>query len=129
VLRVQAATGASLLLTGDVELPAEARLTQRLPAEPVDVLLAPHHGSRGALYAPLIGRIAPREVIFSAGYRSRFGHPHPTVVATYRAAGARVWNTATAGALIIKAGDGGVQIHSERDAAPHWWRPGAAAAP
>jgi competence protein ComEC len=129
VLRVRAANGASLLLTGDVEMAAEARLLQRLPAGRVDVLLAPHHGSRGALYAPLITRLAPREVIFSAGYRSRFGHPHAPVVAAYRAAGARLWNTATAGALVIQAGDGGVQIHSERAAEPRWWRPGPGPAP
>jgi competence protein ComEC len=129
VLRVQAANGTSALLTGDVELLAQARLLQRLPAGRVDVLLAPHHGSRGALYAPLIARLAPQEVIFSAGYRSRFGHPHASVVVAYRAAGARLWNTATAGALVVGVGAGPVHVRAQRAAEPRWWRPGADPAP
>jgi competence protein ComEC len=129
VLQVRATNGGSLLLTGDVEIAAQTRLLERLPRGSVDVLLAPHHGSRGALYSPLIERLAPREVIFSAGYRSRFGHPHAAVVAAYQAAGARLWNTATAGAVIIQAGTGPLRIHAERAAEPRWWRPGAAVAP
>jgi competence protein ComEC len=129
VLLVRAANGESLLLTGDAEVLAQARLLQRLPAERVDVLLAPHHGSRGALHAPLITRLAPREVIFSAGYRSRFGHPHASVVAAYRAAGARLWNTATAGALVVGVGAGSVHVRAQRAAEPRWCRHGPDSAP
>lgn len=126
VLLVRAAKGASLLLTGDVEVPAQRQLLRAGRLGAVDVLLAPHHGSRGALYPPLIAQLQPREVIFSAGYRSRFGHPHPDVTRAYRAAGARLWNTAQAGAVSIEAGAKGVALGAARTRQMRWWRAGAA---
>jgi competence protein ComEC len=77
----------------------------------------------------LIARLAPREVIFSAAYRSRFGHPHPTVSAAYAAAGARLWNTADAGALLIAAGPQGLEVTAQRARRGRWWRAGAPQAP
>ena len=129
VLMIRAAGGGSVLLTGDVELPAQRLLVDAKGLEPVDVLLAPHHGSRGALYPPLIARLAPREVIFSAAWRSRFGHPHPLVSAAYEAAGARLWNTADTGALHVAAGLQGVAVTAERARQGRWWRVGTQQAP
>jgi competence protein ComEC len=129
LLLVRAANGQSLLLTGDAEVAAQRRLlAAELPAR-LDVLLAPHHGSRGALYPPLIARLAPREVIFSAAYRSRFGHPHAAVTAAYRVAGARLWNTAQAGAVLVASGAGGMRIDAQRLRERRWWRSGAPEAP
>jgi len=129
VLLIGAAGGGSLLLTGDVEVPAQQRLVSAAGLDRVDVVLAPHHGSRGALYPPLIARLAPRQVIFSAAYRSRYGHPHPTVSAAYAAAGARLWNTADAGALHITAGPRGLEVTAQRARQGRWWRVGAPQAP
>lgn len=129
VLRVQDAAGRSLLLTGDVEVPAQRQWLRSGAVAPVDVLLAPHHGSRGALHAPLIARLKPREVIFSAGYRSRFGHPHPEVTRAYRAAGARLWNTAQDGAVLIDSGAAGLELWGQRGRYPRWWLAGAPEAP
>ncbi|MDD3652524.1 DNA internalization-related competence protein ComEC/Rec2, partial [Immundisolibacter sp.] len=129
LLLVRAANGQSLLLTGDAEVAAQRRLLAAgLPAR-VDVLLAPHHGSRGALYPPLIARLEPREVIFSAAYRSRFGHPHAAVTAAYRAAGARLWNTALVGAVLVASGPAQPLIDAQRLRDRHWWRSGAPEAP
>ncbi|WP_448507436.1 DNA internalization-related competence protein ComEC/Rec2 [Immundisolibacter sp.] len=125
VLMIRAAGGGSVLLTGDVELPAQRLLVDAKVLDPVDVLLAPHHGSRGALYPPLIGRLAPRQVIFSAAYRSRFGHPHPLVTAAYAAAGARLWNTAQDGALQMAVGPRGVDVTAQRARQGRWWWAGA----
>ena len=129
VLLIRAAQGASLLLTGDVEMAAQRRLLDAGLTGPVDVLLAPHHGSRGALHAPLIDRLKPREVIFSAGYRSRFGHPHPQVVGAYKAAGARLWNTAETGAVVIEGGPNGLDMAAQRRRERRWWRAGTEQAP
>ncbi len=121
--------GPRLLLTGDIELPAQRRLLAAGVLGPVTALLAPHHGSRGALYSPLIAVLAPREVIFSAAYRSRFGHPHPLVTAAYARAGARLWNTAYDGALQVEARPDGLEIVAQRARQGRWWRAGAAQAP
>jgi competence protein ComEC len=129
VLLIGAAGGGSLLLTGDVEVAAQQRLVHAGGLDRTDVVLAPHHGSRGALYPPLIARLAPRQVIFSAAYRSRFGHPHAAVTAAYAAAGARLWNTAQAGALRIAAGPQGLEVTAQRARRGRWWRGGAPQAP
>jgi competence protein ComEC len=129
LLRVRDAAGHGLQLIGDAQVPAQRQWLRSGAAGPVDVLLAPHHGSRGALHAPLIARLAPREVIFSAGYRSRFGHPHPVVTRAYRAAGARLWNTAEDGAITLRAGAAGLELAAQRARNPRWWRPGAPQTP
>jgi len=129
VLLIGPAGGGSLLLTGDVEVAAQQRLLHAGGLDRTDVVLAPHHGSRGALYPPLIARLAPRQVIFSAAYRSRFGHPHAAVTAAYAAAGARLWNTADAGALHIATGRQGLEVAAQRARRGRWWRVGAPQAP
>lgn len=96
VLQIDAG-GARALLTGDIGRRIEARLAGELPA--VVLLVAPHHGSRSSSSVALISATQPRYVVFSAGYRNQFRHPHPEVVARYRAHGAALFNTADSGAL------------------------------
>lgn len=102
VVRIRTAAGA-VLLTGDIEAAAERRLlqerSQRLPAE---VLVAPHHGSKSSSSAPFVAQVRPRYVLFPAGYRNRWGFPHPAVAERYRAAGARLYSTAEHGALTLR---------------------------
>jgi competence protein ComEC len=85
VLRVVDAAGRSLLLTGDIEAPQEAALLRRLPPAALasTVLLVPHHGSRTSSSAAWLDATAPQWAVIQAGYRSRFGHPAPDVVARY----------------------------------------------
>jgi competence protein ComEC len=82
--------GRRLLLTGDIEAPAEHSLlmsaTQTL-GQGADVLIAPHHGSHSSSTQALVNRLQPAHVLFAAGYRNRYGHPHADVVARYRRQG------------------------------------------
>jgi competence protein ComEC len=50
-----------------------------------EILLVPHHGSKTSSTAAFLDAVAPRVAIFSVGYRNRFHHPHPSVVARYSA--------------------------------------------
>ena len=103
VLRV-AAAGGSMLLTGDIERLAEETLVGKdLKA---DVLLVPHHGSRTSSTMGFINAVAPRWAVVTAGYRNRFGHPHPDILERYRTAGVRVLRTDQ---------DGAISIHLERE--------------
>lgn len=105
VLRIQAAEQVALL-TGDIERGAEARL---LAATPTllrsHLLIAPHHGSATSSSPGFLEAVAAATVVFSAGYRSQFGHPAPAVVARYGARETRTWNTAISGALTFTLGD------------------------
>jgi competence protein ComEC len=102
VLRISTGAG-DLLLTGDIEEPAEARLVrERAQDLSAQVLVAPHHGSKTSSSAPFIAQVAPRYVLFPSGYRNRWGFPHPAVMERYRVAGARLYTSAEHGALMIR---------------------------
>ena len=85
VLQVRDAAGRSALLTGDIEAPQEAAMVQRAgDALRSGVLLVPHHGSRTSSTDALLDAVQPDVAVVQAGYRSRFGHPAPEVLARYR---------------------------------------------
>jgi competence protein ComEC len=109
----------SVLLPGDIELPMElALLHQSLPQ--VDVLLAPHHGSRSSSHPALLNRLRPSVVVVSSGYANRFGHPHGEVLDRYEARAMEVFNTAADGAVTLHLGST-MQISTARRTAPRIW--------
>jgi competence protein ComEC len=79
VVRITAPSGLRVLLPGDLDARAEAQLLAREPDPRADVLLLPHHGSRGSSSAAFLDAVAPRLAIASAPCRSKFGMPHPDV--------------------------------------------------
>lgn len=107
VLRVGAA-GGSLLLTGDIQRDSEAALVTTGLGR-VDIVIAPHHGSRTSSTAAFVHATLPELVLFPAGYRNRWGFPRPEVVERWRAAGARTLSTADSGAIEVRIDAHGVQ--------------------
>ena len=99
------------LLTGDIEEEAEIRLG-KIPA---DVLKVPHHGSKSSSSPGFIAAVGPRLAIVSAGYRNRFGHPHPTVVDRFRAAGVQLYRTDRDGAVTVSTDGASVWVRTFRD--------------
>jgi competence protein ComEC len=121
VIRIEGAFG-SLLLTGDIEAGQEAELAARHGGGlAADLLIPPHHGSRGASSAGFIAAVQPRLVVFSAGHRNRFGHPAPEVAARYEAAGSRIWRTDRDGAVTLRLGAAGVTAAGETQEARRYW--------
>lgn len=120
VLRVSGA-GGSALLTGDIPARAEAELQALGLLAPTTVVVAPHHGSHSASSAEFIAATRPRWVVFTVGYRSRFGHPHPEVVARYRAAAAEVLRTDRDGAVRLIFEPAGLTITRWREQARRYW--------
>jgi competence protein ComEC len=120
VLRIRVG-GTAILLPGDIERTAEYALHDQLA--PVDILLAPHHGSRTSSTATFVAKVQPRYVVFATGYRNRFGHPHPAVVERYTQAGAQLLNTADSGAIAIDIRQGQVaHIEQWRQQHVHYWQ-------
>lgn len=115
-----------VLLPGDIEAGAEARLLAAgaAPAA-VTLLVAPHHGSKTSSSAQFVARMRPEHVIYAAGYRHHFGHPHAAVVARYRAQGAKAWHTAAEGALRFVWRDpvqpAAVEVFAARRGRRHYW--------
>ena len=118
VLRVADAHGRSALLTGDIEAAQEAALVARAAgALRVDVLLVPHHGSRTSSTVGFLDAVAPRVAVIQVGYRSRYGHPAPEVVARYRERGIALVRTDQCGALSWSDG----QAHCTRAVRRRYW--------
>jgi competence protein ComEC len=121
VLKIVTAAG-SVLLTSDIEMPSEWRLLGAdRAALRADHLLVPHHGSRTSSTPEFIAAVGARTAIFPVGYRSRFRHPHPEVLARYEARGARVLRTDRDGAMTLRLGPAGPQIELERERRRRYW--------
>ena len=126
VLRVVDADGRSALLTGDVEAPGEARLVARARAAPgdegarlrSDVLVVPHHGSRTSSTDAFLDAVRPAVAVIQVGYRSRYGHPAPDVVARYRLHGIPVVRSDHCGAWTWADG----QAACTRDRRRRYWQ-------
>ncbi len=92
----------SILLTGDIEEPAEASLldanADKLKS---DVLIAPHHGSKTSSSAPFLQAVNAKQVIFTVGYLNRFKHPKPEIEKRYKKSGALEFRSDYTGALLI----------------------------
>ena len=121
VLLVEGA-GQRILLPGDVLASVESRLSSRVGGA-VDILVAPHHGSRSSSSPAFVASLRPRHVIFASGYRNAFGHPHPEVQESYRRHGSRLWNTGEQGAVHFEVNaDGQLQPPvSHREKHRRYW--------
>jgi len=124
----------SVLLTGDIEAAQEAALVAAPTSAPGRAgaggaalrsrfMLVPHHGSRTSSTAAFLDAAAPQWALAQAGYRSRFGHPAPDVVARYQQRGVTLLRSDPCGALTL---DGltlevGGQPRCERVAARRYW--------
>jgi competence protein ComEC len=130
VLRLSWAGGA-LLLPGDIGQAAEGYLITQLPERlAAEVLVAPHHGSDHSSSAAFVAAVHPRAVIYSRGFRNRFGFPRPAVVQRYAALGAVSWDTAELGAVELRLSPGAEpRVQGWRSQARRYWHlePAAAA--
>ncbi len=117
--------GGSALLPGDIEWPAELALSAPGSAlRPVDIVIAPHHGSRTSSIRRFVARTRPRWVVFPASFGNRWAFPHAEVVARWEAAGARSLIIGQGGAVTFDAnpstGLGEPIVERVRQRA--WWR-------
>jgi competence protein ComEC len=121
VLRIASAQG-SVLLTGDIERQQElALVAEHGEALRSDVLLVPHHGSKTSSSAPFLDAVRPRLAVVQAGYRNRFGHPAPEVVARHAERGIQVIQSPVCGAWAwpVQSGPAGECL---RDTSKRYWR-------
>ncbi|MDR7267890.1 competence protein ComEC [Pelomonas saccharophila] len=119
VLRITAASGRRALLAGDLEAEQEKLLVKREADLHADVLLVPHHGSKTSSSAELLAAVAPAVGVVQAGYRSRFGHPAPPVLARYQAAGIAIVASPSCGAWRWASANG--ESSCERERRRRYW--------
>ena len=105
--------GVRVLLTGDIEPPAQAALVSGPGG--FDVVKIPHHGS--AHQHPLFAPWAQADLaVVSAGSGNRFGHPAPDTLQAWIDTGAQVVRTDQSGDIaIVRSGDGSLGFATRRD--------------
>ena len=113
-----------LVLSGDITRAVEPQVAAALaPIAPQLVLQVPHHGSKTSSSEEFLTALQPKIGLVSAGYRNRFGHPNPGVVARYSEAGAELLDSALTGFVEIRfAADTAPRIieRSRIDRHPYW---------
>lgn len=121
VVRIEA-PGGSMLVPGDAGEIIEQRLVRERPEQlAADVLVAGHHGSKSSSSAGFLAAVDARHVVYSMGYRNRFGFPRPEVRERVQSLGAQEWMTAHGGAIEVRVGHR-LELAAMRDRRVAWWR-------
>ena len=121
VLKVSSSHG-SVLLTGDIEEPAEEWLINNAATQlDSDVLIAPHHGSKTSSTLSFLKQVEPKIIIIPAGYKNRFSFPHQEVLERYGKMEIPWMNTANKGALEVKFENYSFNIKSAREERGKYW--------
>ncbi len=120
VLRVSNAQH-SAWLSGDIYAQQETRLALARPELRATLMLAPHHGSRTSSSPVLLNTLQPQWVIVQSGFRNRFNHPAPEVLARYRQRGIRWVNTPDCGAATWRSA-APEAMHCQRQAQRRYWQ-------
>lgn len=113
----------TILLPGDIESRVENHLLddEKIPQH-LTVLLAAHHGSRTSSSVRFVNFTRPQYVVYSAGYRSQHGHPHPHVRERFQALQTRELNTAESGAIIFEwSVSGNLDVYEYRNEKRRYW--------
>jgi competence protein ComEC len=91
----------SILLAADIEQNAEESLVISNANLKSDILKVPHHGSRTSSTDAFVDAVNPRVAVISVGERSRFGHPHASVVNRYLERGIKLLQTGRDGMVTV----------------------------
>ncbi len=117
--------GNDVILPGDIPVHVERALvrTGEFKKPENRVLVAAHHGSRTASGPVWVKAVQPDYVVFTTGYRQRYGHPHPAVLERFWQVGSKTFNTAYSGAVRFRLDQHSVTADAWRVDAPFWLAP------
>ncbi|MBI1421885.1 MAG: DNA internalization-related competence protein ComEC/Rec2 [Gammaproteobacteria bacterium] len=111
-----------LLLTGDIEAPAETLLVDRYGQKlQSGLLVLAHHGSNTSSTPEFLDTVRPEIVLIPAGWHNRFHLPAERVIARLASRELHVLTTATAGTIEIDTGSR-LQIRPYRASHRHYWQ-------
>ena len=114
----------SVLLTADIERNSEEQLLRLHPDKlPATLLVVPHHGSKTSSTPAFVAAVHPHDAVFTCGYRNRFGHPRPEVVARYRQAGSELLRSDQDGAILVDMDGGSFRLERYRAQHRRYWYP------
>lgn len=89
-----------ILLTGDIESPAQQTLLESTPSLQSDILKLPHHGSRTTT-KEFLEAVHPRLTLISVGTDNTFGHPSPDILTQLSTLGSTIIRTDRQGDVLV----------------------------
>ncbi|HZT28623.1 MAG TPA: ComEC/Rec2 family competence protein [Bryobacteraceae bacterium] len=108
----------SFLLLGDVERQVEAEMAADNLLSRTDVLKVPHHGSKTSSSEVLLDAAQPAFALISAGFENPYGHPHPDVLARYRAHRICLFRTDLDGLVSFRSDGRRIQVETNTGSGP-----------
>ncbi|MDZ7758950.1 MAG: DNA internalization-related competence protein ComEC/Rec2 [Desulfovermiculus sp.] len=102
VFRVGSQGQGLALIPGDLEAEGIAALLDSGNKVKADLLVVPHHGSRGSLSPKLYERVDPELAIISCGFLNIFRFPHDQVQKALKQAGVPVYCTSDSGEVQVR---------------------------
>lgn len=106
----------SILLAGDIERNAEDSLVASGVNLRADVLKVPHHGSKTSSTDAFVDAVNPKLAVISVGERSRFGHPHASVVNRYLERNIELLQTGRNGMVTVETAGSEINVTTYRKA-------------
>jgi len=101
--------GVSILLTGDIEPPAQDKIARDIPAIDFDVIKVAHHGSQ--YQSADFASWANAEVaVISVGKDNDYGHPNTETISLYELTGSKVFRTDLEGDIAITVQDSQIRV-------------------
>lgn len=100
--------GYEFLFTGDAEKENESEILSSCNLPDIEFLKAGHHGSSSSSTDEFIEKLKPEAVAISCGYNNDYGHPHRSVLDTFRENGAVVYRTDKNGSLVFYCDKNGI---------------------
>jgi len=110
LVAVLSAGSIDVLLPGD----AEADVLQAYPLPPVDIIVVPHHGSRGSVSGSLLEELGAKAACISVGKGNSFGHPDASALSILQTAVGCVLRTDQAGWVSCILNSDQVALATER---------------
>ncbi len=96
------------LFTGDAEKENESEILSSCNLPDIEFLKAGHHGSSSSSTDEFIEKLKPEAVAISCGYNNDYGHPHRSVLDTFRENGSVVYRTDKNGSLVFYCDENGI---------------------
>ena len=100
--------GYEFLFTGDAEKENESEILSSCNLPDIEFLKAGHHGSSSSSTDKFIAKLKPEAVAISCGYNNDYGHPHRSVLDTFRENGSVVYRTDKNGTLVFYCDENGI---------------------
>lgn len=100
--------GYEFLFTGDAEKENELEILSSCNLPDIEFLKAGHHGSSSSSTDEFIEKLKPEAVAISCGYNNDYGHPHRSILDTFRENGSVVYRTDKNGSLVFYCDENGI---------------------